>query len=235
MTANVLVESHDNVFTYAIFCIHSHFVVDRIQMYLKQFGSRFIKLDYRSSTFFTASLYCSTVLSLSPSFFSLVTESLYSCTSLLPSSCSRASSPSPAAFMRNSVSNMLFWDGLSSQLYSSMSATVFSASQASVFWMMRKTEHLLNLGADGEHTQLHCKQGLQDPMHFGYRHQIIFVTGHGLGHSMVTDGKLGDYKSPSDAPATNTVFLRSVGFALSVCHHIPWRTICATVQQLKAE
>lgn len=94
-----------------------------------------IRLYYRLRTFLTASLYCIMVSSLSPSFFNLVTESLYSCTPLLPSSCSRISSPSPspATFMRASTSKIFLWDGLSSQLYSSMSATVFSASQASVF------------------------------------------------------------------------------------------------------
>lgn len=109
--------------------------------------SLYIKLYYRLNTFLTASLYWSMASSLSPSFFNLVTESLYSCTSFRPSSCSRTSSPSPSptTFMRTRTSKIFLWDGLSSQLYSSMSATVFSASQASVFWRMTKTERVCYL------------------------------------------------------------------------------------------
>lgn len=86
----------------------------------------------RLRTFFTASLYCAMVASFSPSFFSRVTESLYSCTSFLPSSSSR--SPFSSLTSLPSTSRMFCWDGLSSQLYSSISARVFSASQVSVFY-----------------------------------------------------------------------------------------------------
>ncbi len=91
----------------------------------------------RLKSFFTASLYFCRFSSVSPSFFSLSIESLYSCTAGCPSSSSlvpsSTSSFAPSGRMRRRVSRTLFWDGLSSHSYSSISARVFSCSHASVF------------------------------------------------------------------------------------------------------
>lgn len=88
-------------------------------------------------SFFTASLYFCRLSSVSPSFFSLSIESLYSCTAGCPSSSSlvpsSTSSFAPSGRMRRRVSRTFFWDGLSSHSYSSISARVFSCSHASVF------------------------------------------------------------------------------------------------------